>query len=288
MASFVQILTFTIPHAGLSVVFFEALFIAFDFSAVQSPFSKSLLAVYFPDSRMPRKRKHSSGEDDEEAEEVEQSVRTKRRAAVEARDRVAAKEGASEDEDEEEEDFDDEDDEKDEDYEGEAPDDEEVDEEGEEDEEEEEENEARDRDEEEEDEEGEEEEPETVECILADLEEPTKDNPGYVLKKKDSQKKLELCFMGDMRETLVDVSEAFSTRFEEKKLPVLQVTKFDMIGETNDTTQIDVMEVKYDKAYDVRELDEESEDILSQNFYSVIRVDGINGTWATQYFLPED
>lgn len=114
------------------------------------------------------------------------------------------------------------------------------------------------------------------------------DNPGYVLKKKDSQKKLELCFMGDMRETLVDVSEAFSTRFEEKKLPVLQVTKFDMIGETNDTTQIDVMEVKYDKAYDVRELDEESEDILSQNFYSVIRVDGINGTWASQYFLPED
>lgn len=48
------------------------------------------------------------------------------------------------------------------------------------------------------------------------------------------------------------------------------------------------MEVKYDKAYDVRELDEESEDILSQNFYSVIRVDGINGTWASQYFLPED
>ena len=47
--------------------------------------------------------------------------------------------------------------------------------------------------------------------------------------------------MGDMRETLVDVSEAFSTRFEEKKLPVLQVTKFDMIGETNDTTQVRVL-----------------------------------------------
>lgn len=44
--------------------------------------------------------------------------------------------------------------------------------------------------------------------------------------------------MGEMRETLVDVSEAFQTHFEEKKLPVLQVTKFDMIGDTNDTTQV--------------------------------------------------
>lgn len=235
---------------------------------------------------MPRKRKHSSEEEDEEDQEVENNVRSKRRAAVEARDRVAAKEGASDDE-EDEEDFEEEDDEKDEDYEGGAPEDEEGDEEGDEDEEEEE-NEAGEGDEDEDDEEVDEEEPETVECILADLEEPTKDTPGYVLRKKDSTKKLELCFMGEMRETLVDVSEAFSTYFEEKKLPVLHITKFDMIGDTEETTQIDVLEVKYDKAYDVRELDDESEDILSQNFYSVVRVDGIDGTWASQYFLPEE
>lgn len=47
--------------------------------------------------------------------------------------------------------------------------------------------------------------------------------------------------MGQMRETLVDVNEAFSARFEEKKLPVLQVMKFDMIGETNETTQVRVL-----------------------------------------------
>ena len=64
------------------------------------------------------------------------------------------------------------------------------------------------------------------------------DTPGYVLRKKDNPKKLELCFMGEMRETLVDVSEAFSTHFEEKKLPVLHVTKFDMIGDTEETTQV--------------------------------------------------
>lgn len=44
--------------------------------------------------------------------------------------------------------------------------------------------------------------------------------------------------MGEMRETLVDVTEAFQTHFDEKKLPVLQVTKFDMIGDTKDTTQV--------------------------------------------------
>ena len=44
--------------------------------------------------------------------------------------------------------------------------------------------------------------------------------------------------MGEMRETLVDVSEAFSTYFEEKKLPVLHITKFDMIGDTEETTQV--------------------------------------------------
>lgn len=44
--------------------------------------------------------------------------------------------------------------------------------------------------------------------------------------------------MGDMRETLVDVSEAFSKHFEEEKLPVLHITKFDMIGETEGTTQV--------------------------------------------------
>ena len=64
------------------------------------------------------------------------------------------------------------------------------------------------------------------------------DTPGYVLKKKDGPKKLDLCFMGEMRETLVDVSEAFSTYFEEKKLPVLHITKFDMIGDTEETTQV--------------------------------------------------
>ena len=51
--------------------------------------------------------------------------------------------------------------------------------------------------------------------------------------------------------------------------------------------QVDVLEIKYDKAYDIRELDDDSDDILSQNFYCVVRVEGIEGTWATQYFLPE-
>lgn len=44
--------------------------------------------------------------------------------------------------------------------------------------------------------------------------------------------------MGEMRETLVDVTEAFQTQFEEKRLPVLQVTKFDMIGDAKNTTQV--------------------------------------------------
>ncbi|CAH3111111.1 unnamed protein product [Pocillopora meandrina] len=242
---------------------------------------------------MPRKRKHSSEEEEEEAEEVENNIRAKRRAAVEARDRVAAKEGASDDEDEEDDLDEEEDDDKDEDYEGEGVGDEEGDEEGDEDDEEEEENdgaggaEGEDDDEDDEEVEDEEQEPDTVECILADLEEPTSDTPGYVLKKKDSPKKMELCFMGEMRETLVDVTEAFQAHFEEKKLPVLQITKFDMIGDTNDTTQVDVLEIKYDKAYGIRELDDDSDDILSQNFYCVVRVEGIEGTWATQYFLPE-
>ena len=51
--------------------------------------------------------------------------------------------------------------------------------------------------------------------------------------------------------------------------------------------QVDVLEIKYDKAYDIRELDDDTDDILSQNFYCVVRVEGIEGTWATQYFLPE-
>lgn len=129
---------------------------------------------------MPRKRKHSSEEEDEEPEDVESNVRTKRRAAVEARDRVAAKEGASDEEEEEEEDLEEEDDDKDEDYEGEGAGDEEGDEEGDEDDEEEDENEgaaAAEGDEDEEDDEeveDEEQEPDTVECIPADLEEPTK------------------------------------------------------------------------------------------------------------------
>lgn len=93
--------------------------------------------------------------------------------------------------------------------------------------------------------------------------------------------------MGEMRETLVDATEVFQTHFEEKKLPVLQITKFDMIGDTSDTTQVDVLEIKYDKAYDIRELDDDNDDILSQNFYCVVRVEGMEGTWATQYFLPE-
>ena len=64
------------------------------------------------------------------------------------------------------------------------------------------------------------------------------DAPGYVLKKKDSPKKLEMCFMGEMRETLADISEAFTTHFEEKKLPVLHITKYDTIGDVKDTIQV--------------------------------------------------
>lgn len=58
---------------------------------------------------------------------------------------------------------------------------------------------------------------------------------------------MELCFMGEMRETLVDVTEAFQTQFEEKRVPVLQITKFDMIGDTKDTTQVGKYIVQWNK-----------------------------------------
>lgn len=133
----------------------------------------------FPSSfafRMPRKRKHSSEEEDEDAEEeLDNSYRSKRRAAIAARDRVAAKD--SEDEEDDGEDAEEaEDDEDDEDYEGEEGEDDEG--EGEEDEEEDEEDagerkvqtKAGDNEEEEEEDDG---DAEPVDCIEAELEEPS-------------------------------------------------------------------------------------------------------------------
>ena len=183
LASFVQIQIFLISPTRHFPRFnyFQPLFLALE--AVSKPISSHFPSKRHPGAssilEMPRKRKHSSEEEEEEAEEVENNIRAKRRAAVEARDRVAAKEGASDDEDEEDDLDEEDDDDKDEDYEGEGVGDEEGDEEGDEDDEEEEENdgaggaEGEDDDEDDEEVEDEEQEPDTVECILADLEEPT-------------------------------------------------------------------------------------------------------------------
>ena len=65
------------------------------------------------------------------------------------------------------------------------------------------------------------------------------DKPGYVLRKKeDAVQKLELCFAGEMRETLEDINEAFYNVFESKKIPVLQVLKFDVIEESDEIYQV--------------------------------------------------
>jgi len=54
--------------------------------------------------------------------------------------------------------------------------------------------------------------------------------------------------------------------------------------------QIDVLEAKYDKAYSIREKDKDSEDDdnLAHDLYCLVRVDGSDKTWATQYFMPEE
>lgn len=75
---------------------------------------------------------------------------------------------------------------------------------------------------------------------------------------------MDLCFMGEMRETLVDVTEAFQTQFEEKRLPVLQVTKFDMIGDAKDTTQV--------RKYTIHEINR----LLG---WLVLAYDAINSPW---------
>jgi len=60
---------------------------------------------------------------------------------------------------------------------------------------------------------------------------------GYVLKAKEGKtQKLEMWFSEEMSETVGDISEAFN--FEGKKLPVLQVTKFDVIEEREDIYQV--------------------------------------------------
>jgi len=53
--------------------------------------------------------------------------------------------------------------------------------------------------------------------------------------------------------------------------------------------QIDVLEVKYDKTYAVREQENEDDDSnLAHSLHCLVRVDGKDNVWATQYFMPED
>lgn len=56
--------------------------------------------------------------------------------------------------------------------------------------------------------------------------------------------------------------------------------------------QIDVLEAKYEKAYDVREAvendSESASENLSRDFYCLVKVDGIEKIWATRYFMPEE
>lgn len=65
------------------------------------------------------------------------------------------------------------------------------------------------------------------------------DVAGYVLKKAEkANQKLEMWFSEEMSETIGDITEAFSSHYENKKLPVLQITKFDVIEETNEIYQV--------------------------------------------------
>ena len=49
-----------------------------------------------------------------------------------------------------------------------------------------------------------------------------------------------------------------------------------------------MLEAKFDKAYDRRESDEKDENSdFSEKFYSIVKVEGIDKTWATPYFMPE-
>jgi len=241
---------------------------------------------------MSSKRKHSDEEDEEVTEEVENGLRSKRRAAIAASRDLAARKDA----DSEEEDLEEDDDEEDEDYQG--DDGEGEDDEAEEPEEDDEEDDG-DEDEEEDDKGGEEEEDEVdadaikVECIEAELEEPTKDVAGYILKKAvEPKQRLEMWFSEEMSECVEDIGEAFYGHFEAKKIPVLQITKFDVIEETPGIYQIDVLEAKYEKAYDIREAGENDKESASENlsrdFYCLVKVDGIEKLWATRYFMPEE
>ena len=65
------------------------------------------------------------------------------------------------------------------------------------------------------------------------------DVPGYVLKKAVNQKqRLEMWFSEEMSECVEDIGESFYSHFEAKKIPVLQVTKFDIIEETSEIYQV--------------------------------------------------
>lgn len=236
----------------------------------------------------PRKRKHDDDEEEEDSVEAENGVRGKRKAAMAARAKAVV---THDDDSEEEEDegSNDEDDENDEDFdeEEEEDEDEEVDESKED-------GGAEENEEENEEDDDEEEDVDAdaikVECVEAVLDEPTKDVPGYVLKSKEEKvQKLEMWFSEEMSETVGDITEAFSNHYENNKLPVLQVTKFDVIEERDEIYQIDVLEAKYDKAYSIREKEEESDESnLAHSLYCLIRVDGKEKTWATQYFMPEE
>ncbi|XP_031552467.1 nucleolin-like [Actinia tenebrosa] len=240
---------------------------------------------------MPRKRKHSDEEDDGEALEAENGVRGKRKAAMEARAKakVVARddsdEGEEEDHEEEEEDDGD-----DEDFEGEADEDDDEAENSSKEHGEEAENDEDDENEVDEDDEDVDADAIKVDCIKAELEEPSKDIAGYVLKKAEKEnQKLEMWFSEEMSETIGDITEAFSSHYENKKLPVLQVTKFDVIEETNEIYQIDVLEAKYDKAYSIRVKEQDTDNTnLAHDLYCLVRVDGTKKTWATQYFMPEE
>ena len=65
------------------------------------------------------------------------------------------------------------------------------------------------------------------------------DVAGYILKKAvEPKQRLEMWFSEEMSECVEDIGEAFYGHFEAKKIPVLQITKFDVIEETPGIYQV--------------------------------------------------
>lgn len=131
-----------------------------------------------------------------------------------------------------------------------------------------------------------------IECVEAVLEAPKKEDEGNILKKTTkTNQMLELFFAEEMLETLGEVRGAFCGPFDEGDIPILKVKKFDIIQDTPELLQIDVTEVDFNEdPLSKKEMDEDEEnenpDVLDE-FYAIVRVDGMDKMWATQEFMPD-